>query len=287
MRTALVAGLVLGLAGPLLAQGGPGLMPPAPGQNAAVKPEVFKEIGFDQKLGAALPLDTVFRDEKGESVPLRRYFGGKPVVLQLAYYDCPMLCTVTISGLATALGLLTLEPGRDFEVLTVSFDPKDTPTIAAQKKANYLAKYQRSGAQEGWHFLTGDAAAIKTLTDAVGFRYSWNEATRQFAHPAGLLVATPEGKISHYLFGIEYAPRDLRLALVESSAGKVGSPVDQVLLYCYQYDPTTGRYGAAIMRVVRIGGLLTLLALGSFLVVNWRRDLAQARAQASASGRSS
>jgi len=249
---------------------------PAPAASPGEPPSILREIGFDQKLGGSLPLDSVFRDETGRSVRLGDYFGRKPVVLNLVYYDCPMLCTVSLSGLASALGVLSFSPGREFEIVTVSFDPKETPELAAAKKNTYLARYGRPGAESGWHFLTGERDAIDRVTRAAGFRYAWDEETKQFAHPAGLLVASSDGRISHYLFGVEYAPKDLRLALVEAGRGKVGSALDQVLLYCYQYNPAAGRYSAAILRIVRLGGVLTVLALGGLIFTLWRRERAAA-----------
>ncbi len=265
----LACGLAL-LAPGLLAQ-----QPPvAQGAPAGAAPAALREVGFDQRLGEGLPLDAEFRDEQGRTVRLGDYFGKKPVVLSLVYYQCPMLCTLTLNGLSSALSVLQLDVGKDFEVVTVSFEPKDTPELATAKKDTYLKRYKRAGAEQGWHFLTGDTMSIMRLTQAVGFRYAWDERTRQWAHPAGIVVATPEGRLARYLYGVEYAPRDLRLALVEASAGKVGSPVDAVVLYCYQYDPSTGRYSAAIMRLVRLGATLTLLALGAFVVVMLRRERA-------------
>jgi protein SCO1/2 len=228
-------------------------------------------VGFDQRLGEGVPLDLAFTDEEGRSVRLRDYFGRKPVVLSLVYYRCPMLCTISLNGLAAALEVLSFVPGQEFEVVTVSFDPEETPVLAAAKKKAYLARYRRPGAHAGWHFLTGSKASVEALTRAVGFRYVWDEATKQFAHPAGVLVLTPEGRISHYLFGVEYAPKDLRLALVDAAGGAIGNPVDQVLLYCYQYDPQTGRYSAAILNLVRLLGALTVVALGGFILVASRK----------------
>ena len=183
-----------------------------------------------------------------------------------------MLCTVVLNGLAGALDALAFDPGREFEVVTVSFDPHETPELAAAKKKAYLSRYRRPGAAEHWHFLTGDANNIRRLTEAVGFRYAWDEQSRQWAHAAGVLVATPDGRLSHYLYGVEYAPKDLRLALVEASGNTIGSPVDQILLFCYHYDPVTGRYGNVVMGMVRTGGVLTLAALGGFIFVMIRRE---------------
>lgn len=248
--------------------------PVSAGLPASGAVPALRDVGFDQRLGESLPLETELRDEQGRAVKLGDYFGKKPVVLSLVYYQCPMLCTLTLNGLASALGVLKLDVGNEFEVVTVSFEPKDTPELAAAKKATYLQRYKRPGAERGWHFLTGDAASIARLTQAVGFRYAWDERTRQWAHPAGIMVATPEGRLARYLFGVEYAPRDLRLALVEASAGRIGTAADAVVLYCYQYDPSTGRYSAAIMRLVRLGATLTLLGLGAFLIVMLRRERA-------------
>ncbi|HEX6738751.1 MAG TPA: SCO family protein [Vicinamibacteria bacterium] len=246
------------------------------------RPTALREVGFDQRLGQALPLDLALRDEAGRAVRLGDYFGKRPVVLSLVYYECPMLCTLTLNGLVSALGVLPWNPGEEFELITVSFDPRETPAQAAAKKKAYLARYQRPQAQAGWHFLTGDAAALRALTGAVGFRYAWDDASKQFAHPAGVVVATPDGRLARYLFGIEYAPKDLRLALLEASSGQVGSPVDQLLLFCYRYDPATGRYGAALMRVMRTAAVLTLLALGGFMLASLRRERAQAARPGSA-----
>jgi protein SCO1 len=243
-----------------------------PGMTASTVPAPLREIGFDQNLDQTMPLDTPLVDEAGRPVRLGDYFGTRPVVLVFAYYDCPMLCTQVINGLASALGVLSLEPGKDFEIVTVSFDPRDTPATATAKKAVYLDRYRRPGAAAAWHFLTGGPASIERLTKAAGFRYVWDDQTKQFAHPTGVIVLTPDGRLARYLFGIEYGPRDLRLALVEASAGKVGTPVDALLLYCYHYDPMTGRYGLVIMRAMRIAGAVTVLALGSFIFVMLRNE---------------
>ena len=235
-------------------------------------PQALREIGFDQNIDQRLPLDTMFRDEAGAAVRLGDYFGKRPVVLVFAYYDCPMLCTMVINGLSSALGVMSLNPGQDFEIVTVSFNPRDTPASATAKKAVYLERYRRPGAVKGWHFLTGDQPQIDRLTKAAGFRYVWDEQTKQYAHPSGVIVVTPDGRPSKYFFGIEYGPRDLRLGIVEASEGKVGTPVDALLLYCYHYDPTTGRYGLAIMRAIRMAGAATVLALGAFIFVMVRKE---------------
>jgi protein SCO1/2 len=255
-----------------------------PGITASTIPAPLREIGFDQKLDQLVPLDTPLVDEAGRAVRLGDFFGRRPVVLVFAYYDCPMLCTQVINGLASALGVLSLEPGKDFEIVTVSFDPRDTPATATAKKAVYLDRYKRPGAATAWHFLTGNPASIERLTKAAGFRYVWDDQTKQFAHPTGVIVLTPDGRLARYLFGIEYGPRDLRLALVEASAGKVGTPVDALLLYCYHYDPMTGRYGLVIMRAMRIGGAATVFALAGFIFIMLRRERTRHSAPGTAPG---
>ena len=248
-----------------------------PGIVSTALPQPLREIGFDQNIDQHVPLDTTFRDESGQTVRLGDYFGKRPVVMVFAYFDCPMLCTQVISGLSSALGVMSLEPGKDFEVLTVSFNPHDTPASATAKKAVYLERYRRVGANGGWHFLTGDQPQIDRLTKAAGFRYAWDAETKQYAHPSGVIVLTPDGRLSKYLFGIEYGPRDLRLAIVEASAGKIGTPVDTLLLYCYHYNPMTGRYGLVIMRAIRIGGAATVLAIAGFIGIMVRRERRESR----------
>jgi protein SCO1/2 len=242
------------------------------GAPASSVPRALRAIGFDQKIGEAIPLDLVFRDERGASVRLADYFGKRPVVLVFAYYSCPMLCTLVVSGLASALDVLSLQPGGDFEIVTVSFNPADTPASAAAKKAGYLERYKKSGAEGAWHFLTGDPPSIERLTTAAGFRYAWDADTKQFAHPSGVIVLTPDGRLARYLFGIEYGPRDLRYAIVEASEGRVGNAADALLLYCYHYDPMTGRYGFVVMRALRLAGAATVLALCGFIAVMVRRE---------------
>ncbi len=243
-----------------------------PGMTSSTVPAPLREIGFDQHIGAFVPLDTAFRDEAGRTVRLGDYFGPRPVVMVFAYYDCPMLCTQVISGLTSALKTLSLEPGSDFEIVTVSFDPRDTPETAAAKKAVFVERYKRPAAAGAWHFLSGDQASIDRLTKAAGFRYVWDAPTKQFAHPTGIVVLTPDGRLARYLFGIEYGPRDLRYALVEASNGRVGTAVDALLLYCYHYDPMTGRYGLVVMRAMRIAGAATVLIIGAFIFVMIRRE---------------
>jgi len=226
-----------------------------------------QNVGFDQNIGKTLPLEATFKDETGKAVRLGDYFGKKPVVLNFAYFTCPMLCGLSMQGLSSSLKGMNLDAGRDFEVLTVSFEPKDTPDMARAKKETAIQRYARPGAAAGWHFLTGDASSIAALTSAAGFRYEWDAAAKQYAHPAGIVVATTEGKLARYLFGIEYSPRDLRLSLVEASQNKLGSVVDQLLLLCYHYDPKAGRYGAFAIDSMRGAGALTLLALGALVIV--------------------
>jgi protein SCO1/2 len=226
-----------------------------------------KNVGFDQNIGQPVPLDATFVDETGKTVTLGDYFVKKPVVLNFAYFTCPMLCGLSMQGLSSSLKGMNLDAGRDFEVLTVSFDAHETPAMGRAKKDIAISRYGRAGAAAGWHFLTGDEAAIERLTRAAGFRYEWDAADKQYAHATGLVVLTPQGQIARYLFGIEYAPRDLRLSLVEASQGKLGTVVDQLLLLCYHYDPKVGRYGAIAIGSMRAAGAVTLLALGAFVII--------------------
>jgi protein SCO1/2 len=236
------------------------------------RPQILRNVAIEQRLDRPLPLELPFRDETGRTVRLRDYFGKRPVVLVLAYYNCPMLCTEVLNGLTAAMRVLTFDAGREFEVVTVSFDPRDTPADARAKKEPYVARYGRPTGAAGWHFLTGAPASIAGLTEAVGFRYAWDERIGQFAHASAIYVATPDGRLSRYFYGIEYAPRDVRLALVEASRGKIGTPVDQLLLYCYHYDPAAGRYGAVVMNIVRVAGVGAVVLLTTFLTLMWRRD---------------
>jgi protein SCO1/2 len=247
------------------------LAPPAQ-PPADEKPAMLREVGIDQRLNERVPLDLVFRDEAGRTVRLGDYFGARPVVLALVYYECPMLCTQVLNGLVGTLKSFAFEPGREFEVVAVSFDPSEGSDLAALKKANYLARYGRPATADGWHFLTGDAESIAALTKAVGFRYVYDERIQQFAHGAALTVLTPSGVISRYFYGIEYSPRDLRLGLVEAAAGRIGNAIDQFLLLCYHYDPATGRYSATALGAVRLGGVLTVAALAAFILVSLRRE---------------
>jgi len=245
-------------------------------QDANLKPALpgaLQGVGIDQKLNAQIPLNLVFRDEAGRAVPLSSFLhAGKPVILALVYYRCPMLCTQILTGLESGLKAVSLNPGQDFEIVSVSFDPKDTPEIAAAKRQTYVKRYGRPNTINGWHFLTGDEASIKALTDAVGFHYKYDPATDQFAHASGIMIATPDGRLSKYFYGVDYSPRDLRLGLVEASANRIGSPVDQILLFCYHYDPATGKYGAVAMNLVRAAGAGFVLICGTFLAVVFRRE---------------
>jgi protein SCO1/2 len=234
-------------------------------------PGILSQVGIDQKLGEKIPLDLQFRDGAGNAVSLSDYFNDKPVVLSLVYYDCPMLCTQVLNGLLGSMKALTLNAGGEFEVVTVSFDSRETPELALEKKKVYLDQYDRAGAEEGWHFLTGDEASVAALTKSVGFRYAWDEDTQQFAHASGIMVLTPDGTLARYFYGIEFAPRDLKLGLVEASDGKIGSPVDQILLYCFYYDPVKGKYGLAIMNIIRILGTATILVMGTAIFLMIRR----------------
>ena len=244
----------------------------APGVPSQTMPTPLLEIGFDQKINEQLPLDTTLRDETGQTVTLGSLYGTRPVVLAFVYYECPMLCTQVLNAITATVSTLSFSAGTDFDVVLVSIDPRETPAQAAAKKAEYARRYKRPGTEAGWHFLTGDEPEIKRLAKAAGFRYAWDEQTQQYAHPTGIIVTTPEGRNARYLFGIEYGPRDLKFALVEASEGRVGSVVDNLLLYCFHYDPMTGRYGVYIMRTLRIAGVATVLLIGTFIVVMVRRE---------------
>jgi protein SCO1/2 len=254
--------------------------PMAPESVPAAAPlPILKDVGIDQKLDQPVPVDATFVDETGQTVRFGSYFaGGRPVVLQMAYYRCPMLCTVIQNGLVAALKTLSVDAGKDFTVVVVSIDPGETPAMAEDKRQEFLERYHRADVAGGVHFLTGREDAIKALASAVGFRYTYDPSIGQYAHPAAVMVLTPEARVSRYLFGVEFAPRDLKFALMEASDNRIGSVVDQALLYCYHYDPASGKYGFAIMTVIRIGAILTLLALGTFIVMNLRRDRRQVSA---------
>jgi len=248
------------------------MAPAAQAGESNTLPPLLQDVGIDQRLNEQVPLDLQFRDEDGRAVRLGDYFGKKPVVLSLIYYACPMLCTTAENGLLQVLKELKFDVGKQFQVLTVSFDPSDTPQSASAKKSVYVGLYGRPGADKGWHFLTGDEVSIRALTKAVGFRYNYDPLSKQFAHATGIMVLTPEGKISHYFYGIQYPAGDLRLALVESSNNKIGSPVDAVLLFCSHYDPAVGKYGLIISRVLQVAGAFTILSLGTLMLVMFRAE---------------
>lgn len=238
---------------------------------ASMRPPGLKNVGILQNLNTQIPADLTFLDENGKTVKLGDYFGRKPIILSLVYYQCTMLCGEVLAGLDSALGVLKFDVGKEFDVLTVSFDPKDTPEIAAIKKAEYLKRYKRAGAEQGWHFLTGKQPEIDALTKAAGFQYQYDPKSEQFAHATAIMILTPEGKIAQYYYGVEFAPKDLRLGLIQASSNKIGNVVDEVLLYCYHYDPNTGKYGAMVFRILRLSGAATILIMGVFLGILIRR----------------
>jgi protein SCO1 len=238
---------------------------------ASVRPPGLKHVGIEQHLNEPIPAHLIFRDETSKTVRLGDYFGRRPMILNLVYYQCPMLCGEVLSGLESALRVLKFDLGKEFDVLTVSFDPRENPEMAAAKKSELLKRYGRPGANAGWHFLTGPQASIEALTKAAGFQYQAIDKTGQFAHATAIMVLTPEGKISQYYYGVEFAPKDLRLGLIQASDHKIGNVVDQVLLYCYHYDPATGKYGAIISRILEMAGVATILVLGVFLAVLFGR----------------
>ena len=237
---------------------------------ANMRPPGLKNVGIEQHLNDQIPPELTFRDETGKAVQLRDYFGKKPLILNLVYYQCPMLCGEVLSGLESALRVLKFDIGKEFDVLTVSFDPKETPEMASAKKAEFLKRYGRAGAADGWHFLTGPQTSIAALTKAAGFDYEYDAKTGQFAHATAIMVLTPGGRIAQYYYGVEFAPKDLRLGLVQASQNKIGSVVDEVLLYCYHYNPDTGKYGAMISRILKIAAGATIFVLGTFLIVLFR-----------------
>ena len=253
------------------AQGNAPGVRPDPALPSGQTPRALTQVSFEQRLNETLPLELPFKDAAGREVKLGDYFGRKPVILTFVYYECPMLCTEVLNGLESSLRVLNETIGKEFDVVTVSFDPRETPVLALGKKKAYLARYQRPQAEGGWHFLTGTPASIAALTQAAGFGYVWDEASQQFAHPSGIMVATPAGRLSRYFFGIDYSARDLKFALMESAFDRIGSLADQLLLYCYHYDAEEGNYGFVAMRAVRIGGAITLMALVGFIFVSLRR----------------
>jgi protein SCO1/2 len=237
-------------------------------------PAILQKVGIDQKLGAQVPLDVPFQNANGETVTLRHYVNGgkRPVVLSLVYYNCPMLCPRGLDALSNSLGLMTLDPGKDYQVIIVSFDPRDTPQTSAHQKAIQMEKFNRNGAGEAWHFLTGSESSIQQLTQSVGFRYQWDPKSKQFAHATALILLTPEGKVSKYFYGLDYSPTDLRLGLVQASDEKIGSFVDPILLFCCEYNPMTGRYDLLVSRVLALCAAITILLLGGMVFLLFRFD---------------
>jgi protein SCO1/2 len=242
------------------------------GAAAATMPAVLQNVGFEPPLNGPMPLELAFRDETGRSVQLREYFGHKPVVLAFVYYNCPMLCDQVEQGVVGVLRMLSFNPGRDYEVVFVSFDSRETPEMAAEKKKKALVHFRRPETDSGWHFLTGSKESIEAATKAANFRFSFDAKSSLFAHASGVLVLTPDGHISRYFYGVEYPGRDMRLGLVDASAGKIGTPIDHVLLYCYHYDPTAATYSASILKIVRLGGILTILSIVGGILISRRRE---------------
>ena len=250
----------------------PGSMGFTGGIVASNVPPQLKEVTFAQRLNERLPLEATLRDEAGRTVALGDFFGDRPVLLAFVYYQCPLLCSQVMNGISSALKVMPYVPGEDFDVVLISFDPRDTPEAANAKKRAHLLHWGRQDTADGWHFLTGDEATIRQVTAAAGFNYTWDEPTKQFAHVSGVLAVTPDGRLSRYFYGVEYSPKELRMALVESGAGKVGSLVDELLLYCFQYDPESGRYGVIVMNLIRLGGILTLAGMAGFVLLMRRRE---------------
>jgi protein SCO1 len=269
ITVAVATSAMLMAAAPVWAQG---LAPDDAGAPAQAKPGLLGKVGIDQRLNQQIPLDLAFTDETGRDVRLAEFFGKRPVVLALVYYECPMLCTQVLNGIVSTLSVLNFDVGREFDVVAVSINPKETPGLAAQKKQVYLQRYNRPQTAAGWHFLTGKEENIQRLAAAVGFRYAFDPEIQQYAHSAGLEVLTPRGVLSKYFYGIEFSPRDIKFGLIEASEERIGTAIDNALLLCYHYDPATGAYGATAIAAVRIAGVATLLALGSFLFVSLRKE---------------
>jgi protein SCO1/2 len=272
LTTRVVLALTL-LATSASAQMNNGVMSPP----ANTRPPRLENVGIEQHLDAQVPPDLTFRDETGAAVKLGDYFGRKPLILNLVYYNCTMLCGEALAGLASAMRLVKFDVGNEFDVVTVSFDPRETPEMAAAKKKDYVGRYGRANAAAGWHFLTGQPDSINALTEAVGFQYQYDAKTNQYAHATAIMVLTPQGRISRYFYGVDFPPKDLRMGLVEASQGKIGNAVDAVLLFCYHYNPETGKYGAMVANILRLAAAATLLIMGIFLFIFWRMDLSVAR----------
>jgi protein SCO1 len=265
VQVALIVALLAASAG---AQMNNGIMSPP----ANTRPPKLENVAIEQHLDTQIPPDLVFRDDTGATVKLGDYFGRKPMILNLVYYNCTMLCGEALAGLASAMRLIKFDVGNEFDVVTVSFDPREMPEIAAAKKKDFVGRYGRPSAAAGWHFLTGPPDSVNALTKAVGFQYQYDPKINQFAHATAILVLTPQGRISRYFYGVEFPPKDLRMGLVEASQGKIGNAVDAVLLYCYHYDPETGKYGAIVNNILRLAAAATILILGAFLFIMWRLE---------------
>jgi protein SCO1 len=251
---------------------------------ANTRPPRLENVGIEQHLDAQVPPDLTFRDEAGKTVKLGEYFGHKPLILNLVYYNCTMLCGEALAGLASAMRLVKFDVGNEFDVVTVSFDPRETPEMAAVKKKDYLGRYGRPNAAAGWHFLTGQPDSINALTKAVGFQYQYDAKTNQYAHATAIMVLTPQGRLSRYFYGVDFPPKDLRMGLVEASQGKIGNAVDAVLLYCYHYDPETGKYGAMVANILRLAAAATIIFIGAFLFILWRLDVSVTKKTATKTG---
>jgi protein SCO1 len=264
-----VAAFLLATGTPLHAQAVPGNTGPA----AAAMPAALRNVGFEPPLNGQMPLDLSFRDETGRGVRLGDYFGQKPVVLAFVYYGCPMLCEQVQQGVVGVLRMLSFNPGRDYDVVFVSFDSRETPEMAAEKKKKALAHFRRPETESGWHFLTGPKESIEAAAKAANFRFSFDAKNNLFAHASGVLLLTPDGRISRYFYGVEYPGRDMRLGLVDASAGKIGTPIDHVLLFCYHYDPSSATYSASILRIIRLGGILTILSIVGGILISRRREV--------------
>jgi len=243
----------------------------APVQAQSIQ-QVQEQVKFEQRLNQPLPLDARFKDEGGRDVALGDYFGKRPVIVALVYYECPMLCNLVLNGLLKSIRTLKFTAGKEFDIVVISFNPRETPALAARKKDNYVREYARVNADLGWHFLTGTEDSIQRVTQAAGFSYIWDAGTNQYAHASGILVATPQGKLYRYFYGIEYAPRDVRFALIEASENKLGTPVDALMLYCFHYDAATGKYGVVVHRVLRLAGITTVALIAGFVLVMLRRE---------------
>ncbi len=240
---------------------------------ANTRPPRLENVGIEQHLDTQVPPDLTFRDDTGKTVKLGDYFGGKPLILNLVYYNCTMLCGEALAGLSSAMRLVKFDVGNEFDVVTVSFDPRETPEMAAAKKKDYVGRYGRANAAAGWHFLAGQPDSINALTKAVGFQYQYDAKSNQYAHATAIMVLTPQGRISRYFYGVDFPPKDLRMGLVEASQGKIGNAVDAVLLYCYHYNPETGKYGAMVANILRLAAATTVFLLGGLLFILWRLDL--------------